>query len=75
MALKRISSRVGNLRLRIVSQITIETDAIDEMYREIQSRAPNMLHPNSKSVETKPSGARQFGVLDKTGVCVVFQQW
>ena len=56
-------------------EITIETDAIDDLYREIQSRAPQMLHPNSNSVEKKPWGARQFGVLDKTGVCVVFQQW
>ncbi len=56
-------------------QITIETDTIDELYREIQSRAPQMLHPNSKTVEQKPWGAREFGVLDKTDVCVVFRQW
>ena len=56
-------------------QITIETDTIDELYREIQSRAPQMLHPNSKTVEKKPWGAREFGVLDKTDVCVVFRQW
>jgi hypothetical protein len=32
-------------------QITIETETIDELYREIQSRAPEMLHPNSNRVE------------------------
>jgi hypothetical protein len=56
-------------------QITIETDDIDALYREVQSRAPAMLHPNSKTVEKKPWGAREFGVLDKTDVCVVFQQF
>jgi hypothetical protein len=56
-------------------QITIETDTIDELYREVSSRAPHMLHPNSKRIERKPWGAREFGVLDKTDVCVIFRQW
>jgi len=56
-------------------QITIETDAIDELYREVQSRAPQILHPNSRRIEKKPWGAREFGVLDKTDVCVIFRQW
>ena len=56
-------------------EIKIETDTIDELYREISSKTPEMLHPNSKTVEKKPWGAREFAVLDKTGVCVVFQQF
>lgn len=56
-------------------QITIETDTIDELYREISSRAPEMLHPNSKRIEKKPWGAREFAVLDQTDVCVVFRQF
>ena len=56
-------------------QITIEVDDIDGLYREIQSRAPAMLHPNLKTVEKRPWGAREFAVLDKTDVCVVFQQF
>ncbi|HLX05169.1 MAG TPA: hypothetical protein VKR28_06515 [Candidatus Binatus sp.] len=56
-------------------QIAIETDTIDELYREIQSRAPEMLHPNSNRVEKKPWGAREFAVRDKTDVCVVFRQF
>jgi hypothetical protein len=56
-------------------QITIETDSIDDLYSEISSRAPQMLHPNSKRIEKKPWGAREFGVLDKTDVCVVFRQF
>ena|SRR6202046_1869406 len=56
-------------------QISIETDTIEELYREISSKTPAMLHPNSKAIEKKPWGAREFGVLDKTGVCVVFRQF
>ena len=56
-------------------QIAIETDTIDELYREISSKSPEMLHPNSKTIEKKPWGAREFGVRDKTDVCVVFRQF
>jgi hypothetical protein len=56
-------------------QIAIETDTIDELYREIKSRAPEMLHPNSNRIEKKPWGTREFAVRDKTDVCVVFRQF
>lgn len=56
-------------------QITIETDTIEELYREIQSKAPDILHPNSNQIQTRPWGAREFAVRDKTDVCVVFRQW
>ena len=56
-------------------EIAIETDTIDELYAEIAARRPEMLHPNSRVVAKKPWGAREFAVLDKTHVCVVFRQW
>lgn len=56
-------------------EIIIETDTIDDLYSEVQSRAPQMLHPNAKSVEKKPWGAREFALRDKTDVCVIFRQW
>jgi hypothetical protein len=56
-------------------EIAIETDAIGEIYEEIRSRRPEMLHPNGKTIERKPWGALEFAVLDRTGVCVVFRQW
>ncbi len=56
-------------------EIAIETDAIAEIYEEIAAKRPEVLHPNSKFVVMKPWGAREFAVLDKTGVCVVFRQW
>ena len=56
-------------------EITIETDSIDELYDEVCSRRPEMLHPNSKAVEKKPWGSREFAVHDQTQVCVIFRQW
>lgn len=56
-------------------EITIETDSVDELYDEVRSRRPEMLHPNSSAVEKKPWGSREFAVRDRTQVCVIFRQW
>lgn len=56
-------------------EITLITDDIDAIYEEISSKRPEMLHPNSNKVTEKPWGSREFAVLDKTTVCVIFRQW
>ena len=56
-------------------EITIETDTIDAIYASISRGSPHILHPNVPRIETKPWGAREFAVLDATGVCVIFRQW
>jgi hypothetical protein len=56
-------------------EVAIETDTIDDLYAEIAASHPEMLHPNAKTVEQKPWGTREFAVLDKTEVCVIFRQW
>jgi hypothetical protein len=56
-------------------ELAIETDTIEVLYAEIKARRPDMLHPNSKEISLRPWGAREFAVLDKTTVCVVFRQW
>ena len=56
-------------------ELAIETDNIAEIYAEVKARAPEILHPNSKTVQRKPWGAQEFAVLDSTTVCVVFRQW
>lgn len=56
-------------------EITIETDTIDQLYEEISSAYPHMLHPNAKTIEAKPWGSREFAVRDHTQVCVIFRQW
>ena len=56
-------------------EIAIETDSIGDIYKDISSRRPDLLHPNLPRVTKRPWGALEFSLLDKTGVCVVFRQW
>ncbi|MEO6799225.1 MAG: hypothetical protein ABI178_04755 [Rhodanobacter sp.] len=56
-------------------ELGIETDDIESIYREMSGRCPGLLHPNSSKVALKPWGAREFAMLDKSTVCVVFRQW
>ena len=56
-------------------EIAIETDNIDEIFREVSAKRPDVLHPNLPRVTKRPWGALEFSLLDKTGVCVVFRQW
>ncbi len=56
-------------------ELSLETDTIDALFEEISTRAPELLHRNGATVTLKPWGAREFAVLDKTDVCVVFREW
>lgn len=56
-------------------ELGIDTDNIDEIFKETSSRSPRLLHPNSNTVSLKPWGAREFAMLDKTTVCVNFREW
>jgi hypothetical protein len=56
-------------------EIAIETDNIDEIYGQVSTQRPDVLHPNLPRVTKRPWGAFEFSLLDKTGVCVVFRQW
>lgn len=56
-------------------ELGIETDNIHEIYNEIKQNAPEILHPNSSTVQLKPWGAKEFAVLDASSVCVIFRQW
>ncbi len=56
-------------------EIAIETDNIEEIFKEISAKRPDVLHPNLPHVTKRPWGALELSLLDKTGVCVVFRQW
>jgi hypothetical protein len=56
-------------------EIAIETDTIQDLYQEISSRRPDMLHPNSREVRKQPWGSLEFALRDKTGICIIFRQW
>jgi hypothetical protein len=56
-------------------ELSVETDNIDEVFDEMSSRSSELLHPNLNKVTLRPWGAREFAMLDKTTVCVVFREW
>jgi hypothetical protein len=56
-------------------ELGIDTDDVDSIYRELSERVPHLLHPNSSAPALKPWGSREFAMLDKTTVCVVFREW
>ena len=56
-------------------EIALETDTIHELYDEIKTRHPEMLHPNLPEIRRQSWGPLEFAVLDETTVCVVFRQW
>jgi hypothetical protein len=56
-------------------ELGIDTDDIDSIFKEMSTRSPHLLHPNSSTVTSKPWGSREFAMLDKTTVCVNFREW
>lgn len=56
-------------------ELGIDTDDIDRVFAEMSARCPQLLHPNLRVVTPRPWGAREFAMLDKTTVCVVFREW
>jgi hypothetical protein len=56
-------------------ELSVDTDDIASVYKEMAQRVPHLLHPNSKTISLKPWGSKEFAMLDKTTVCVIFRQW
>jgi hypothetical protein len=56
-------------------ELGVDTDDIDAIFEEMSARSPQLLHPNSKTVSLRPWGSREFAMLDKTTVCVIFREW
>lgn len=56
-------------------ELGVDTDDIDAIYAEMSKRSPHLLHPNANRVSRRPWGSREFAMLDKTTVCVVFREW
>ncbi len=54
-------------------ELAIECDDIDAVHTDIAGRRPDLLHPHLKTVRKRAWGAREFALLDATGVSVVFR--
>jgi hypothetical protein len=56
-------------------ELTLLTESIETLHADIAARRADLLHPNLPDVTRRPWGAREFALLDRTGVCIVFRQF
>lgn len=55
-------------------ELRLVTNDIEEVYKGVASKFPDMLHPNLSEVTLRPWGAREFALLDGQ-IGIRFQQW
>jgi hypothetical protein len=55
-------------------ELRLVTDNIEEVYKQISSSHPHLLHPNLDKVTLRPWGAKEFAIMDNQ-VGIRFQQW
>ena len=55
-------------------EFRLVTDDIEEVFQTVSSSHPGFLHPNLKTVQLRPWGAKEFALTDKQ-IGIVIQQW
>jgi hypothetical protein len=56
-------------------ELRLETKNIDEIYNAVSKTFPEFLHPNLNTVTLRPWKAKEFALVDDSGVCVIIQEW
>lgn len=56
------------------TSLRIQVDSLEQLYEEFLAQGEDIIHPNGK-LETKPWGCKEFGVLDRAGVCITFYEF
>jgi hypothetical protein len=54
-------------------EIRLQTNNIEDAYAKVSSTHPELLHPNAKKISLKPWGAKEFALLDESGICIIIQ--
>jgi len=55
-------------------EFRLVTNDIEEIYKQVNSKYPELLHPNLKVITLRPWGAKEFAITDKQ-IGLVIQQW
>ena len=55
-------------------EFRLVTDNIKDVYDEIASTHPQLLHPNLNKITLRPWGAKEFAIKDNQ-LGIVFQEW
>jgi hypothetical protein len=54
--------------------LRLVTNDIEEVYKRVASKFPELLHPNLSQITLRPWGAKEFALLDGQ-IGIVIQQW
>lgn len=55
-------------------ELRLVTNNIEDVYAEVASSHPHLLHPNLSTITLRPWGAKEFAIKDNQ-VGIRFQQW
>jgi hypothetical protein len=55
-------------------EFRLVTNDIDEVYKKVASKFPELLHPNLSKVTLRPWGAKEFAMVDGQ-IGIRIQQW
>ena len=55
-------------------ELRLVTDDIEEVYKKIKSKYPELLHPNLDVITLRPWGAKEFALMDEQ-IGVIIQKW
>jgi hypothetical protein len=55
-------------------EFRLVTDDIEEVYKKVASKYPELLHPNLSKITLRPWGAKEFALTDEQ-IGIIIQQW
>lgn len=55
-------------------EFRLVTNDIEEVYKKVASKFPELLHPNLNKITLRPWNAKEFAMMDGQ-IGIVFQQW
>ncbi len=55
-------------------EFRLVTNDIEEVYKKVASKYPELLHPNLSKITLRPWGAKEFALKDDQ-IGIVIQQW
>lgn len=55
-------------------EFRLVTENIEEVYKKVKSKYPELLHPNLSKVTLRPWGAKEFAMMDGQ-IGIVIQEW
>jgi len=55
-------------------EFRLVTNDIEEVYKKVKSKYPELLHPNLSKITLRPWGAKEFAMMDGQ-IGIIIQQW